>query len=398
MKRIVLILALLASHYAMARDVSGENLDADKLAQKIAADRKGNEGPIASTSQKNGYRLDFQEGGGYLHMWGIGRLYWYPYSNNSKVTQPYFRMYFDGKKTDELMFRVRMDYQHYYFDDTEKVFTEDGTAQTADSTKTIYFGRAYVTYAPKALPNWSFDIGRVLNQQHKYDVIGYSAFDGAADALITKFNAGYTAAEYDVAEGVDASYKNGNFTGKFGVTYRGNSKPDGQPQNERFFYAGRVGYSNDLGKLGNISYGVAGNISSHRETVPEVYEILPDFMWSGGGWYVMIQSMFRDVYDSQGAFATEDYKFLLKNYFEVGTDFEIFGVGTAVDSFIDSAYYGGQQAHNLGLEAFMYLPHGLMLGGSFTYNNLTNQFAGGEGANTNFFRRISGSVLINKYF
>lgn len=398
MKKLLVILTLLACNIAIARDVSGENLDADKMAAKIAADRKGNAGPIASTSQKNGYRIDFNEGGGYLHMWGLGRLYWYPYSNNSKITQPYFRMYFDGKKTDELMFRVRMDYQHFYFDDTEKVFSADGTAQNENGTKTIYFGRAYVTYAPKALPNWSFDIGRILNQQHKYDVLGGSAFDGSAKALIGKLDQSYTGAEYDVAEGIDSSYKNGNFTAKFAFTYRGNSAKDGAPQTERFYYSGRVGHSLDFGKRGTLGYGVAGSISSHRQTETEFYEILPDLLWSINGWYALLQGQYRDVYDSQGKFSTSDYKFLYKNYFEVGTDFEILGVGTAVDSFIDSAYYGGQQAHNLGLEAFMYLPHGLMLGGSFSYANFTNQYLDGKEEHSNFFRRISGSVLINKYF
>lgn len=397
MKNILLVLTLLAFGSALARETHLVNLTAEKLADRIGADRKGTHDAMPSTSQKNGYRVDFKDGG-YLHLWGLGRLYWYPYSNNNKITQPYFRFYFDGKKTDELMFRVRMDYQHYYFDDTEKVYSADGTAQNDNNMKTIYFGRAYITYTPKALSNWSFDIGRILNQQYKYDVLGYCAFDGSDKAKITKFNAGYTSGEYDVAEGVDTTYRNGNFIAKLGITYRGNSKPDGEAQNERYFYSGRVGHSLDLGNFGNLTYGVAGSVSSHRETEVETYEILPDLLYSVGSWYALNQTMYRDVYDTNGTFATSDYKFLLKNYFEVGTDFELFGVGTAIDSYIDSAYYDGDQVHNLGLEAFFYLPHGLMLGSSFSYANLFNQFAAGEGAHSNFFRRISGSILINKYF
>lgn len=355
---------------------------------------------LQGVSQKNGYAVAFSDGGN-LHLWGLGRISWDPSSNNNKFNQTYFRFYFDGKKSEELMFRIRLDYMHYRrFVESENAYSSSDEADGNDDLKTVYFGRAYLSYRPKALEHWSFDIGRVLNQQYRYDVLGLSAFDTYNKAKIRAVYSGATSGEYDVGEGVIAKFRNNSFEASFGITYGPQSVDyryvSSPSVSERFFYSGRIGTRTEITAQANLSYGVAASVYSHRSDTPEHYEVLPDICYADEWGYIFSQMQYRDVYDSNGEFRTSDYAFLLKNYLEVGTSFGFDGVELSIDSFIDSAYYDGEQVHNLGVESYLYTDSGLMVGGSASYSDLLDQMKGS--AQTNFFRRISLSLLANKEF
>ncbi len=391
MKTLILLLTLALSLTALGIE-SVATHSSDEVANRISMIKKGTHDNMTGSSQKTGYQFGFKDGGN-LHLWGFGRLYAYPMSNSSKVTMPYFRFYFDGTKDSEWSYRVRADYSEYYINSLEKAANE---TDTLSNERHIYFGRAFLTYTPKALKGWSFRIGRILNQQHKYDVFGAGAFyynrEKGPLALDTSH---INMVNYHVSEGIQADYKNGAFSFKGAVTYRGSTSNGG----EEFLYSGRAGHSASLGKKwGNLSYGLAANITSHNETSQDGYELIPDFMWSIGEWYFMDTVYFRDVYNAHGKFKTSDYPFLLRNYAEIGTNYTLFKQYFAVDMYLESSYYDDVKYSNLGLEGYLYLPGNAMIGGSFTYDNLFNEYGADSGTNDDPLRRISGTILFSKYF
>lgn len=392
MKNLILLLTLTLSLTAMGVE-SIASSPSDDLSNRISAVKKGTHDNMTGTSQKNGYRFGFKDGGD-LHLWGFSQLYAYPFSNSAKITMPYFRFYFDGKKDSEWSYRLRAGYSSYYISGLEEA--AEGREATLSNEKHLYFGRAFLTYRPKALKKWNFRIGRILNQQQRYDVFGTGAFyynrtrgPLAVDSTHTNM------VGYDVSEGVQAEYSSGDFSAKGAITYSGSNENN----EERFFYSARVGNSISLGKsFGKLTYGLAGNITSHDETSSDGYELIPDLMWSIGNWYVMNEAFFRDVYDSHGKFKTSDYEFLLRNYFEIGTSYTVFKQSVAADIYIDTAYYDGDATSNIGVESSIQLPASTRISGALTYSNIFNEYGANEGEDSDPFRRISGSLSFTKYF
>lgn len=393
MKNIILLLTLILAMPAFAIE-SMSSLSADDFAGRINAEKTGNHDHVTGASQKMGYTVGFEdEKNANLHIWGLGRLYFYPDSNGSRVNMGYFRLYFDGQKDEEFSFRVRADYNPNMAGYFASSVEQDSDVVNSPS---IYFGRAFVTYSPKKAKNWSFKIGRILNQVGKYDVFGRTHLDSGDKGIIPGGNVGQpggSAPGWLVADGVDANYRNGSFSARMVATYRG---ADGDNDGEEFLYGGRIANSTSLGKkVGTFAYGLAATTKTHHTSEPNYVELMPDLSLFGNGWYMIDQVYLRKAIDGAGGFNASDYKLLARNYIEVGSDFQAFGKTVAMDTYLSTAYYDKYASSEVGIETFIYLPSSVMVGIIVDYENIFNERGNND---SNPLNRMSSYIMLNKYF
>lgn len=307
-----------------------------------------------------GYRVYFSEDKKkYLNLMGYAK-YDFSATPNEKMSIPYFRFHFDGKN-DQWGFVTRIDYNTYsastYSLSTSAETDPDNPPQLAYTTEakgtpSIYFARAYITYA--ATDSLTFGLGRDSNLLYKYDV------------LTTYF------ANSDVSLAAKATYKSGNFKADAMVNYIQPTDDFGTPLNpttditDKYVYAVSASYSKDIGENSLGMHFSARTDSGFEGT--KYLKLFPALTFNfSSGLYVFTQGVYSTYYDGLRNDANDRYQ----DYFEVGYEFT---KKLTIDLYqIVSGKEKEEWMYNYGIDAFYRINDAVYLLGNVEAKNITEE-------------------------
>lgn len=396
MKKILLLLVVsLVSTQILAVD------DTENVSTAKAGDKKGVEQTLKGNSQGAGYHVKFTDSkDADFHLWGLGRMYFYPASPNRKAVMPYFRFNLDAQKDKNWSMHARLDYGQYIKGEYYKLNNED-PADALSGAPTFYFSRAYLSYKFDN-SNIKLSAGRMLNQAVKYDVLDkYTAFDYKQNGsyVIPTMEDGkghsWTDSTYHTGEGVRFNYNDGTFEATATITYEA-----GTNYTEKFFYSGYLGHNVVFNKDARFEYGVGASTSTHDKVNPQYLEVLPNIGFFYKDFYVIDQFMARDLLSKRGLAAnisTEDYELLMRNHLEVGKTFNIMSKDVTFDAYLASVMYDSESVHNVGLEAEVKMNDRLSTVINTQYDNVGESDIE-KAEQHDGLRRLSYYAYINYYF
>ncbi len=262
--------------------------------------------PVALTGEKvdgDGYKVYFsKDKSKFLKVSGYTRFQVVP-GSASKVTQPYFRFYFEGQTSEKWSFHTRFDNLNIYQSSKKpETVEEDGKDVEKDfKAPGVYFARAYATY--KYSKYLSIDFGRTLNQIYGYDVL--------------------EAADLVVGNGVNVTYSLKTLTLKATAHYiekSGRWSSNEPSVNERAVYGFMAGYKSEFKNGVSVNYGFAVAADDKYEG-SKMFQVIPHLHLKVNDSYFLTEYLLKnrnpDVYTDMNAKSKADAEEL---YLEVGTE------------------------------------------------------------------------------